>query len=72
MAEFYLSFSCVGFVKERDKYVRDLDPLPMKEQLSKIVEGITEWQARLVLSFVSNLFGSSPATPKEHPNPITV
>lgn len=47
----------------------DLDPLPAKVQLVRIVAGITEWQARLVLSFVTTLFGSDPA-PVETPKPI--
>ena len=30
MMQFFLSFFGVGFVKERDKYMDDLDPLPAK------------------------------------------
>ena len=48
----------------------DLDPLQAaKVQLVRIVEGMTEWQALLVLSFVTTLFGSDPA-PTEIPKPI--
>lgn len=36
------------------------DPLPLKIQLSQIVDGMEEWQARLVLSFVKTLFGPEP------------
>ena len=60
-------------LSRKGKPMDDLDPLTTaKVQLVRIVEGMTEWQARLVLSFVSNLFGSSPTTPKEHTNPVTV
>jgi hypothetical protein len=42
--------------------MNDLDPLPelspVKDQLSRIVETLTEWQARLVLSFTKTVFGS--------------
>lgn len=43
------------------------DPLPLKTQLSRIVEGMTDWQMRLVLSFVTTLFGSAPSSTTEQP-----
>lgn len=42
-----------------------IDPLPLKNQLSRIVEGMDDWQVRLVLSFVKTLFGSEPTLSKD-------
>lgn len=45
--------------------MKDPDPPPPKVQLSQIVEGLEDWQTRLVLSFVKTLFGSEPTPAKE-------
>lgn len=43
----------------------DLDALPVKAQLTKMVDNMEEWQAKLVLSFVKTLFGPEPTASKE-------
>lgn len=45
--------------------MKDLDPLPLKTQLSRIVDDMEDWQTRLVLSFVKTLFGPEPTPTKE-------
>lgn len=44
--------------------MEDADPLPIKAQLSRIVDDLEDWQARLVLSFTRTVFD---LTPKQHP-----
>ena len=45
--------------------MNDLDPFPEKTELLRRVEGMEDWQTRLVLSFVKTLFGSEPAPAKD-------
>lgn len=45
--------------------MNDLDPFPEKTELLRRVEGMEDWQTRLVLSFVKTLFGSEPMPVKE-------
>ena len=62
-----------ALIKKGFKHMDDLDPLPepdplpIKAQLTRIVEGMTDWQMRLVLSFVTTLFGSAPSSTTEQP-----
>lgn len=42
----------------------DDDALPVKDQLTKMVDDMDDWQVKLVLSFVRTLFGPEP-TPAE-------
>lgn len=44
--------------------MNDLDPFPQKTELLRRVEGMEDWQTRLVLSFVMTLFGSEPIEQK--------
>lgn len=45
--------------------MEDHDPLPLKNQLHRMVDGMDDWQTRLVLSFVKTLFGSELTPEKE-------
>ena len=40
--------------------MEDADPLPLKTQLSHIVDNLEDWQTRLVLSFVQTVFDLEP------------
>jgi hypothetical protein len=52
--------------------MNDLDPFPEKTELLRRVEGLKDWQTRLVLSFVNNLFGPEQTPAKEQNQPTAL
>ncbi len=50
----------------------DPEARALKAQLSRRVDGMNDYQVRLVLSFVTTLFGSEPAPAKEQEGTLEI
>lgn len=60
------------FCQEREKKMDDPEARALKAQLSRRVDGMNDYQVRLVLSFVTTLFGSEPAPAKEQEGTLEI